>query len=168
MVENKNQTDNNKVNKTQQNDMPKNTAKKKVVMKQFTIDMSSKNLMSKGILYILLGLLFLPLLVSLFTSNPDNEISISTLVKDIRDEKISSVKVAGDELRVTYSDSTEKVALKEEGQDLVSILNAANIDLAATDLEVKSVGLGQLLWELLLSFLPVILMIGVFLFIFKA
>lgn len=151
-----------------QGQKPKNSKPtKKVVMKSFSIDMSPKNLMSKGILYILLGLLFLPLLVSLFTSDPNKDISITTLVKDIRDEKIASVQVAGDELRVTYDDGTEKVSLKEEGQDLVSILQAANIDLAATDLEVKSVSFGQLLWELLLSFLPVILMIGVFLFIFK-
>lgn len=140
---------------------------KQLVMKSFTMDLSPKNILNKAILYILLGLLFLPLLVSLFTSDPNKEISISTLVKDIRDAKISSVQVAGDELRVTYTDGAEKIALKEDGQDLVSILNAADIDLAATDLEVKSVGMGQLLWELLLSFLPVILMIGVFLFIFR-
>ncbi len=140
---------------------------KQLVMKSFTMDLSPKNILNKAILYILLGLLFLPLLVSLFTSDPNKEISISTLVKDIRDAKISSVQVAGDELRVTYTDGAEKIALKEDGQDLVSILNAADIDLAATDLEVKSVGMGQLLWELLLSFLPVILMIGVFLFLFR-
>ncbi|GIK84329.1 MAG: ATP-dependent zinc metalloprotease FtsH [Patescibacteria group bacterium] len=140
---------------------------KKVVVKSFTIDMSPKNLMNKAILYILLGLLFLPFIVSLFTTDLDKEISMTTLVKDIRDEKIASVKVAGDELRVTYKDGAEKISLKEEGQDLVSILQAADIDLAATDLEVKSVSFGQLLWELLLSFLPVILMIGVFLFIFR-
>jgi cell division protease FtsH len=140
---------------------------KKKVIKSMSFDLSPKNLMNKGLLYILLGLLFLPLLFSIFTTDPDKEISITTLIRDIREEKISSVKVAGDELRVTYSDETEKIALKEEGQDLVSILSAADIDLAATDLEVKSVGFGQLLWELVLSFLPVILMIGVFLFIFK-
>ncbi len=140
---------------------------KKKVIKSMSFDVSPKNLMNKGLLYILLGLLFLPLLFSIFTTDPDKEISITTLIKDIREEKISSVQVAGDELRVTYADESEKIALKEEGQDLVSILSAADIDLAATDLEVKSVGLGQLLWELALSFLPVILMIGVFLFIFK-
>jgi cell division protease FtsH len=89
------------------------------------------------------------------------------MVKDIREEKVESIQIAGDELRVTYKDESQKVALKEEGQDLVSILQAADIDLAATNLEVKSVSFGQLLWELVLTFLPVILMIAVFLFIFR-
>lgn len=157
----------NQNSKGKENAQGQKPQQKQLVMKSFTVDLSPKNILNKAILYILLGLLFLPLLVSLFTSDPNKEISISTLVKDIRDAKISSVQVAGDELRVTYTDGAEKIALKEDGQDLVSILNAADIDLAATDLEVKSVGMGQLLWELLLSFLPVILMIGVFLFIFR-
>jgi len=123
--------------------------------------------MNRAILYILLGLLFLPLLVSLFTTDVNKNISISTLVRDIRDEKVASVQVAGDELRVSYKDGAEKVSLKEEGQDLVSILQAADIDLADTDLEVKSVSFGQLLWELVLTFLPFILMVGVFLFLFR-
>lgn len=140
---------------------------KKVTVKSFSIDISPKNLMNKAILYILLGLLFLPFLFSLFTTDANKDISMTTLIRDIREEKIASVKVAGDELRVTYKDGAEKISLKEEGQDLVSILQAADIDLAATDLEVKSVSFGELFWELLLSFLPVILMIAVFLFIFR-
>lgn len=140
---------------------------KKIVIKSFTFDVSPKNLMNKAILYILLGLLFLPFLISLFNVDQDKEISITTLVRDIREEKVSGIQIAGDELRVTYDDASEKIALKEEGQDLVSILKAADIDLAATNLEVKSVSFGQLIWELLLTFLPVILMIGVFLFIFR-
>lgn len=140
---------------------------KKTVVKSFSINLSPKNIMNKAILYILLIMLFLPMLISFFSSTEDREISITTLVKDIREERIGGIQIAGDELRVSYKDGVEKIALKEEGQDLVSILNAADIDLAATDLEVKSVSFGQLLWELLLSFLPVILMIAVFLFLFR-
>lgn len=141
--------------------------KKKVVVRSFAMDMSPKNLFSKGLLYLLLGLLFLPFFVSLFTTDPNQEISMTTLIKEIREENVSAIQVAGNELRVTYQDGTEKIALKEDGQNLVSVLSAADIDIAATDLEVKSVSFGQLFWELVLSFLPVVLMIAVFLFLFR-
>lgn len=173
MAENKKQPEKNTQAKPEKqpednkNNQAQNAVPKKVTIKSFTVDLSPKNLMNKAVLYLLLGILFLPFLVSLFGSQTDREISTSTLVRDIREDKIASVQVAGDELRVTYNDGAEKISMKESGQNLVSILSAADIDLAATDLEVKSVSLGQLLWELLLSFLPVILMIGVFLFIFR-
>ena len=149
---------------------PESTDKpnKKYVIRSFTIDLSMKSLLSRTILYVFLGLLFLPLLVSIFAPQADKNISISTLVTDIRAEKIATIKIAGDELRVAYDDGAEKIARKETGQDLVSILNAADIDLAATDLEVESVSIGSMIWELVLSLLPVILMIGVFLFIFRS
>ena len=141
--------------------------KKKVVVRSFAMDMSPKNLFSKGLLYLLLGLLFLPFVVSLFTTDPNQEISMSTLIKEIRAENVTSIEVAGNELRTTFEDGSEKIALKEDGQNLVSILSAADIDIAATDLEVKSVSFGQLAWELILTFLPVVLMIAVFLFLFR-
>ncbi len=140
---------------------------KKIKIKSYTINLSPKNIMSKGFLYIFLGLLFLPFLLSLFTGNTTNEISLSTLVSDVRADKIEKIGIAGKELRTTYKDGTEKVALKEEGQDLVSIFKAADIDLTKTNLEIQSVSIGSLIWELALSFLPVLLMIGVFLFIFR-
>ena len=140
---------------------------KKIKVKSFTINLSPKNIMSKGFLYIFLGLLFLPFLLSLFTGEANKEISLSTLVSDVREDKIEKIGIAGKELRTTYKDGTQKVALKEEGQDVVSIYKAADIDLTKTDLEIQSVSIGSLIWELALSFLPVVLMIVVFLFIFR-
>lgn len=142
--------------------------KKRVRMQTFEINLSPRNMTNKALLYIFIGLLFLPLLFSLFNTTEDNTISMSTLITDIREEKVERVAIAGDELRITYGDGAEKIALKETGQDLVGILSAADIDLAATDLEVESVSLGALIWELVLSLLPVILMVGVFLFIMRS
>ncbi|MBU0974396.1 AAA family ATPase [Patescibacteria group bacterium] len=140
---------------------------KKIKIKSFTISLSPKNIVSKGLLYILLGLLFFPFILSLFTGDIDKQISLSTLVTDVREDKIERIGIAGKELRVNYKDGSEKVALKEEGQDLVSIFKAADINLTKTDLEIESVSISSLIWELVLSFLPVLLMIGVFLFIFR-
>jgi cell division protease FtsH len=149
--------------------MTKKTKKspKKTKVKSFTINLSPKNIMSKGFLYIFLGLLFLPFILSLFTADPNKQISLSTLVSDVREDKIEKIDIAGKELRAKYKDSSEKIALKEDGQDLVDIFKAAEIDLTKTNLEVQSVSFGTLIWELVLSFLPVVLMIVVFLFIFR-
>ncbi|MBP7740646.1 ATP-dependent zinc metalloprotease FtsH [Candidatus Woesebacteria bacterium] len=123
--------------------------------------------MSKGLLYIFLGLLFLPFLLSLFSPNEDKNISLSKLIVDVREDKIDKIAIAGNQLRTTYKDGAEKVAIKEDGQDLVDVFKAAEIDLTKTNLEVQSVSIGSLIWELALSFLPVLLMVGVFFFIFR-
>lgn len=158
------------VEKQQKNSQNNTQKSKKNVLKisSYSFDISPKNVLTKGALYLLLAVLFLPLIASFFATGTSNEISMTTLIKDVRENKVKGIQIAGDELRVTYQDDSQKFALKEEGQNLVSILSAAEIDLAATNLEVKSVSFGTLLWELLISFLPVLLMIGVFLFIFRS
>lgn len=156
-----------KQQKNQQNSTQK-TKKNVLKISSYSFDISPRNILTKGALYLLLAVLFLPLIASFFVTGTTDEISMTTLIKDVRENKVSGIQIAGDELRVAYADGSNKFALKEEGQNLVSILSAAEIDLAATNLEVKSVSFGTLLWELLISFLPVLLMIGVFLFIFRS
>ncbi|MCB9813342.1 MAG: ATP-dependent zinc metalloprotease FtsH [Pseudomonadales bacterium] len=151
----------------EKNSQSKSVLPKKVAIKSYTINLSPKNLLNKSFLYIFLGLLFLPFILSLFTTDNSNEISLSNLVSDVREDKIQKIEITGNELRAEYKDSSEKIALKEDGQDLVDIFKAAEIDLAKTDLEVQSVAASELIWKLVLSFLPVLLMIVVFLFIFR-
>ncbi len=162
MIETKN-TDSKKNEPTKVD--PKKVAAKPA--KTFIVNINLKNLMSKGLLYIFLGLLFLPFLLSLFSPNEDKNISLSKLIVDVREDKIDKIAIAGNQLRTTYKDGAEKVAIKEDGQDLVDVFKAAEIDLTKTNLEVQSVSIGSLIWELALSFLPVLLMVGVFFFIFR-
>lgn len=167
MTETKKKPQDSQEKKPEETGKKTSTSTKKIKIKSYTVNISPKNLMSKGMLYVFLGLLFLPFILSLFTGDMSEDISLSSLVRDVREDKVEKIEIAGNELRAKYKDSSEKVALKEDGQDLVDVFQVAEIDIAKTDLEVQSVSTGSLLWELALSFLPVVLMIVAFLFIFR-
>jgi len=142
-------------------------APKKPVMKQFRMEVNLSQFFSRGLLYVLIALLFFPFVLSLFSKNDDSSISLSQFVKDVREEQVSEVKVAGDELRISYKDGTEKTSRKENNQEVLSILVASGIDLAEADVEVTNLSFGEMAWELVLNILPVLLMFAFFFFIFR-
>lgn len=133
----------------------------------FEVQINLQKLFNHGLVYIVIGLLFLPFIVSVFTGGQREQISMSQLVRDVREKKIEKMEVAGADLRLTYKDASRKVARKEDGQQALDVMKAAGIDLADLDVQVQNVGFGQMIWELLINFLPVILMFGFFLFMFR-
>ncbi|MBU1885963.1 ATP-dependent zinc metalloprotease FtsH, partial [Patescibacteria group bacterium] len=113
-------------------------------------------------------LLFVPFLIQLFSGGSYDQISISQLVRDIREEKVEKLDVAGQQLRAHYSeDGQVKIARKEEGQQALQVLSASGIDLATINLEIENLSFGEMLWELVLNLLPILLMVIFFLFIFR-
>lgn len=119
-------------------------------------------------LVLLLAVLFVPFIISLFGGSI-TEISLSDFVRDLRGNKISQIDAAGDELRLTYPENSNeiKVVRKESNQTALDLVQAANIDLANTNLTIKDVSAGQLFWEAVFSFLPLILVAIFFLYIFQ-
>lgn len=148
---------------------PKMTEKKgPPQLRRFEVNVNLNQLFNRGLLYLVIGLLFLPYLLSLFSGNSQQIITMSQLVRDIRDNKVGKLQVAGQQLRVFYHDETDyKLTRKEEGQHALDVLNAAEIDLATVDLEVESLSFGSMVWELVLNLLPILLMLVFFLFIFR-
>lgn len=123
--------------------------------------------MNKSLLYVFIGLLFLPFLVNLLRGNAKDKITLSEFVQDVRDQEVNKVEIAGNEVRVFYKDGAEKVTRKEDGQQLVDILEASDIDLTAINFEVSNLSAGEILWELVLTILPILLMVVFFFFIFR-
>lgn len=146
-----------------QSDKSNRTTKSRTIEVQINL----QKFFSQGLVYIVIGLLFLPFIVSIFTGGQREQISMSQLVRDVREKKIEKMEVAGADLRLTYKDASRKVARKEDGQQALDVMKAAGIDLADLDVEVQNVGFSQMIWELLINFLPVILMFGFFLFMFR-
>lgn len=122
---------------------------------------------NKGLLYIFIALLFLPMLFALFSRGNLEQISLSQMVEAVRSEQVQKIEVSGNELQLTYEDGTQKTARKEDGQNLVSIFQAADIDLNSTNIQVATVSGWNILWDILLTLLPIILMVGVLFFIFR-
>ncbi|NCN24117.1 MAG: cell division protein FtsH [Candidatus Pacebacteria bacterium CG10_big_fil_rev_8_21_14_0_10_42_12] len=146
---------------------PKSQPKQPVKTKQFKLELNLSKFMQRGLLYVVIALLFVPFLISLFGNGEDNSISLTQFVTDIREERVKAVQVAGNELRVEYKDGANKVARKEDGQEALTVLRAANIDLGQTDIEVRNLSFGEMAWELILSILPIALMFVLFMFFFR-
>lgn len=132
------------------------------------IKINLNKLFSKIIIYSLILFLFAPSLLGLFGIQTAREsISVSQMVRDVRDKQINEIEVLGQEMRLSYQDGSQKVTKKEEGQQALDILLASDIDLAELDLAVRDASFGQLFWELVITFLPIILMFVFFIFIFR-
>lgn len=145
----------------------KNQTSPKPKVRKFEFKLDINHFFKKSFAYVLIALLFLPLVARLVSGGAKEQITITQLVKDIREKKVRTVEVAGPEVRVTYSDNVEKVTRKEDSQGIIGLLDAAGIDLADVDVEVKDLSTGQMLWELVVNFLPIIAMVILFLVIFR-
>ncbi|NCN03549.1 MAG: ATP-dependent zinc metalloprotease FtsH [Candidatus Pacebacteria bacterium] len=143
----------------------KESSQKKTKKVEFQFNLNK--FFSKGFLYILLGFLFLPFIFSLFSVPDSSQTTLSGLVNDIREEKVERVEIVGSQLIADYKDDSQKIARKEDGQELVSILRAADIDLGSLEIKVKDVSITDLLWQLALSALPILIMVVFFFILFK-
>lgn len=135
--------------------------------RKFEFKFNLNQWMSKGLLFVLLGLLFLPFVISLFSQGTQNQVSLSELMRDVREEKVDKIKVEGSELTAIYKDSSEKKARKEDGQQALEVLQASGLDLSKVNVEVQDVSIGDMIMPVLINVLPIVVMIVFFLFIFR-
>lgn len=119
------------------------------------------------IIWAIVILLFVPFLFSTFNQPNPDVIPLSQLVQDVREDKVQQIEVTGDSLTVTYQDASEKTARKEPGQEVFGIFDKAGIDLTETSVEVTDQSLSQMFWEVVINFLPILLMVVFFFFIFR-
>jgi cell division protease FtsH len=136
-------------------------------VKQLVMRVNLNKFFSKGLIYIIILLLFLPFISDLITGGRAENISMSQLVKDVRQEQIKNIEVSGSELKAIYKDDVKKIARKEDGQQVLEIFDSAGIDLAAVDVEISDITFGQIAWELAINVLPILLMLVFFFFIFR-
>lgn len=121
----------------------------------------------QAIIWFIVLVFFVPFILNLIAGDGNQRIGISQVVRDIREEKVRSIDIEGEVLQITYHDGSEQRSRKEPGQDLVSVLRAAEVDLGKIDVQVKDQSFGAIVWELLINFAPVILTIVFFLMIFR-
>jgi cell division protease FtsH len=136
--------------------------------KRVELKINLNKFFSKSLIYLLILFLFVPSLLGALGGGSAREpITISQMVTDIREDKVAKMEVYTQELRLTYKDDSKKVAKKEEGQQALQILTAAGIDLASVDTEVHDATFLQMLWELVINFLPIILMFVFLMIMFR-
>ncbi|MBD3250666.1 MAG: ATP-dependent zinc metalloprotease FtsH [Candidatus Pacebacteria bacterium] len=138
----------------------------KLEPKKIEFEIDPNKWLKKGLTYLGIGLIVLFVVFPLF-SNTSEQISLSELVEDIKQEEVESLQVAGDEIRAQYKDNQNRVAIKEPGQEALTVLSEAGIDLSEVNLKVEDAGSGRLIWELIINFLPLIAMIAILALLFR-
>lgn len=127
---------------------------------RFEVNINLQKFLNSGLIYILIGLIFLPYLYYLFAGQPRDEISLSQLVRDVKDEKIEKIEVTGDTLEAQYKDEGIKIARKETSQETVNIFESAGLDLTKVDVAITEPPLGEMAFDAFLSFgLPALLLL---------
>lgn len=169
MAKNPTSSQENKKEPTQRVDQNKGATEPQKPSKihSFSFQLNMNNFWNKGLLYVFIGLLFIPFLMSLFGGEATKKISLSDMVRDVREKKVEKIEVSGNDVNLFYSDKSEKTARMEDSQNLISVFEAADIDLNEANVEVTERSAWSLVWDLLLTILPLVLMVGFFFFIFR-
>lgn len=116
------------------------------------------------LIWFLILMLFLPGIMTLWDSMTGMEdVSLTELISDIKEEKVEEIEVVGNKLFVDYADSNEtKVVVKESDESLTATLKASEIDPSSVNIVVTDQTGGQVWFELLSIILPVLIVGGIF------
>lgn len=135
--------------------------------RKLELNLNLSQLMNRGLLFLFVGLLFLPFIYSTFFGQANDRISLSEMVNDVRQNKVERLEVAGSDIKIFYKDATVKTTRKEDGQPLVDILSKSSIDLSTTRVEIKNLSFQELFVALVVNILPIVVMVVLFLFLFR-
>ncbi len=114
-------------------------------------------------------ILFLPALLSLFeTKGLGTKVETSQILNDIKEGKVDKVLIQNEKLLLTYKDGAAKIGTKEENQSFAELLSKASIDPSKVNYTVVDQSTTKIVGGVLGALLPILLMAGLFYFLFKA
>lgn len=122
----------------------------------------------KNVWYAIITLSILISVVVLFgngspLSKPPAQVPFSTLLEQIKQDKVESIQVSGDELTVNLKDGTKQKSYKERYKSLSDF----GVDYNKVKVEAKNPDNNNILLDVILSLLPIVIIIGFFYFIMK-
>jgi len=119
-------------------------------------------------LVLFIGFLIFSFILSLAqTSKLSEEKSLSQIITDIKDNKVKKITVEDTKLKVIYLDGSESSSRKETQDSIYKILDTAKVDASKIEINVKDASVGQIWISLISNLLPLLLMVGFFLFIIR-
>lgn len=124
----------------------------------------------KGIaVYALIGLAVLIFFyqVSGGATQLGNEVPISQIISDIKDQKVEKLTLEGTRVTAEMKNHDKVSARKEEGESIYKILEASGVDPKSVTIEVKDTSIQQAWLGVLGAILPIVLMVAFFFLIFR-
>ena len=120
------------------------------------------------ILYVGLALIATVIIVSVLPSNDSgDEKKLSEALSLIKEEKVKEVKVEGSTVNLELKNGKKVKAVKEEGVSFSEILKDAEIDPKSFPWGVKDNSTTRTLFNLAATFLPVLIIVGFFIFFLR-
>ena len=133
---------------------------------KFGLRFTWKDLLLYGFLFFFL--LFLMVGIGEFTQGASGDtIPISRLVQDIKDKKVQDVKISDSRIEIVYKNGDKAISNKEVGTSFYEILKNADVDPQTIKIDIRDDSSVNAWVNILSSFLPVILIIAFFYFIFR-
>ncbi len=132
---------------------------------QFKLEVNLKNLFIIGFV-IFFGIIAISS-ISKELNQALPEKSISTVVEDVRNQKVKKVEIVDNKILIQYKDGSLGVSYKEPGESFLTILRDAKVDPSKTQIVIKDTQGSSGLINFLSNFIPTILMVGFFIFIFR-
>ncbi len=145
----------------------KNT-KKRVINKkiaELSVNIDLKNLFI--IIFVFLFLFFLFKSISKEIKQALPEKSITTVVKDIKENKVKKIEIIDNKIIVFYKNDNLAITYKEPSESFLKTLKDAGIDLESLNISIKDTQGSAGLINFLSNIIPTILMVAFFVFLFK-
>lgn len=119
------------------------------------------------IFFILLFLFFAYQSISKEVNQTLPEKSISTVVQDIKDQKMKRVEIMDNKVLLFYKNNALGVTYKEPNESFLTILKNAGVNPGNTQIVIKDTQGSSGIINFLSNVVPTILMVGFFIFLFK-
>ncbi len=118
--------------------------------------------------FLLLFLLFITIGINDFSNiSKEVQVPLSQVVSDIKQNKVNEVVVSESKLEVSYKDGKKVVSRQEANSSFYEVLNNAKVDSSKVKITIKDSSGVNTVIGILVNFLPVLLIIGFFYFIFR-
>lgn len=137
---------------------------KKMRKMEFRLNFSLKNIF----LVLFIGFLAFSFILSLVQSpRLSEEKPLSTILSEVKEGKVAKIEVEEVRLKVTYTNGEEATSRKEPQESIYTIFEAAKIDPAQVEIDIKDGSFGQIWINLISNVLPLVLMVVFFLFLIR-
>lgn len=95
------------------------------------------------------------------------EESLSTLITDVKSGKVKKIEVVGDKLLATYNNDKVYSSVKESQSSIYQVFSDAGVSPDKVEIDIKDTSGGAVWLNILSNVLPLVLMVGFFLFLIR-
>ncbi len=127
-----------------------------------------KDLILYGFLFLFLLFLTIGIGDFSYTNSSDiKDVSLSQMISDIKADKVKEIIVSDNKIDILYKDNVKAVTKKEPGSSFYEVLKDTETDSSKVKVTVKDSSALNTWIGILANFLPVLLIIGFFYFVFR-